>query len=177
MAILELEIEDGSPLRSFIDNLDRRFQRAAGGDEVMAAAAELFSTIMAGAARRGQGDPVPRVHGVRERAPRQGVRFSPFEPFSEFTPFTPFSGEQEPWFRPQKPPPRSPPPQQPPQAAPAIAAARKVLGFGPREPLTRPIVKARQRELARTHHPDAGGSNEAMAKVNRAADDLLAQLP
>lgn len=54
-----------------------------------------------------------------------------------------------------------------------ISRARRVLGFTAKEPVTREQVKARQRELARKHHPDRGGSVERMQQINWAVDILL----
>lgn len=51
------------------------------------------------------------------------------------------------------------------------------MGFSPGQPLTRAIVKKRRNELAGLFHPDRGGSDAAMQRVNAAADQLLAQLP
>ncbi len=71
--------------------------------------------------------------------------------------------------RPQSPPPRKPPPKENP---------REVLGFGPNQLLTEQIVKDRKKALASIVHPDKpGGSVEAMARINAAADALLASLP
>ena len=38
----------------------------------------------------------------------------------------------------------------------------------------RDIVKKRRKELAKTHHPDAGGDAEKMKQINAASDFLLA---
>lgn len=48
----------------------------------------------------------------------------------------------------------------------------QVLGIGPGSPTER--IKAAWRELAKQAHPDAGGSHEAMARINRARDQALA---
>jgi hypothetical protein len=53
--------------------------------------------------------------------------------------------------------------------------SRRILHFGPAEPLNRASVTARRRELARFCHPDRGGSTEAMQAINKAADLLLAK--
>ena len=50
---------------------------------------------------------------------------------------------------------------------------RDVLHFGPKEVLTREKITARRKALARLAHPDLGGSNEAMAEINNAAEALL----
>ena len=70
-------------------------------------------------------------------------------------------------------PPRQP--QQPPQIDELELQrrrARQTLGFGA-EPRTAEMVKQRRRELAKQHHPDAGGSAASMARINDAADLLL----
>lgn len=54
---------------------------------------------------------------------------------------------------------------------------RVVLGFKPDEKITADQVRDRKRDLAKKHHPDLpGGSVEKMAKINAAADELLASL-
>jgi len=58
----------------------------------------------------------------------------------------------------------------------ACARARQTLGFGPQDPLTEALIKGRQRELAKKHHPDLGGSVSKMAAINDAADVLLSEL-
>jgi primase-polymerase (primpol)-like protein len=57
-----------------------------------------------------------------------------------------------------------------------LGRARAVLKFTKNDILTVPIIKTRHRELARQHHPDAGGSTEKMQKVNWAADLLVQSL-
>jgi curved DNA-binding protein CbpA len=54
--------------------------------------------------------------------------------------------------------------------------AREVLGFAPGAKLTRELVKARQRELAKLWHPDRGGSTAATQRLNVAAKKLLDSL-
>ena len=69
-----------------------------------------------------------------------------------------------------------PPPRRPPAPDPRLAElreARVVLGFGPNEHLTSDVIKRRQRELARRHHPDHGGRVEVMQRINAAVDVLL----
>lgn len=53
---------------------------------------------------------------------------------------------------------------------------RTVLGFKMGEPITKAKIKERQRELAKLFHPDKGGSDEAMQRVNAAADILLKEI-
>jgi hypothetical protein len=53
---------------------------------------------------------------------------------------------------------------------------REILGIRPDQVVTPELIRARQRELARLHHPDAGGSSERMAEINAAADDGLLEL-
>jgi hypothetical protein len=55
-------------------------------------------------------------------------------------------------------------------------AARRVLGFSDLESLTEEAVKERRRKLAKKHHPDHGGSVAMMARINDAADVLIACL-
>lgn len=62
------------------------------------------------------------------------------------------------------------------ERAKALGRARAVLGFTKDHILTVAIVKTRHRELARRHHPDAGGSTEKMQKINGAADLLVQSL-
>lgn len=54
---------------------------------------------------------------------------------------------------------------------------RTVLHFGSKDILTREIIKKRHVQLAQMIHPDhAGGSDEAMRKLNVARDELLKQI-
>lgn len=69
-----------------------------------------------------------------------------------------------------------PPPPARPAPNPQIEAARRVLGFAPGQRLTVEDVKKRQRDLARRHHPDRGGSLAKMQEVNAAVDQLLETL-
>lgn len=72
---------------------------------------------------------------------------------------------------------RRPPPD--PRIAERKAArqrARVTLGFTPTEPLSEDVLKKRQRELARKHHPDRGGSVTKMQEINAAVDVLLEEL-
>ena len=55
----------------------------------------------------------------------------------------------------------------------ALKPWREVLGFKPDALVTRDMVAARRRELARSAHPDAGGSEDRMAEINAAADRAL----
>jgi len=99
-----------------------------------------------------------------------------FVPPANFTPPPgwpfPFPGQQPQQARGRMPPRQ---PQQPPQIDELELQrrrARQTLGFGA-EPLTAEMVKQRRRELAKQHHPDAGGSAASMARINDAADLLL----
>lgn len=65
----------------------------------------------------------------------------------------------------------------PPRSEPTPEDPRVVLGFSPGASLTRESIKARQRALAALYHPDCGGSDEAMKRLNLATEQLLAQLP
>jgi hypothetical protein len=66
-----------------------------------------------------------------------------------------------------------PPPQPPPRYE---EDPRAILHFGPTDPLTPEIIRKRQRQLARLAHPDQGGSEPAMQRINAAADALISQL-
>jgi curved DNA-binding protein CbpA len=50
------------------------------------------------------------------------------------------------------------------------------MGFSGKDRLTVESVKDRRRVLAKKHHPDRGGSVATMARINDAADVLLASL-
>jgi len=70
------------------------------------------------------------------------------------------------------PPPAQPAP--PPRPDPR-QIARLVMHFGPAEPLSKDKISKQRRSLAAICHPDKGGSTEAMQRLNRAADLLLAE--
>lgn len=53
---------------------------------------------------------------------------------------------------------------------------REVLGIKPDATVTRETVRQRQRELAKLHHPDAGGSADRMAEINAAVDLAMEEL-
>ncbi len=74
-------------------------------------------------------------------------------------------------------PARKPAPQMPAvkQANP-LMRARLILHFGPKDVLTKELISARRKQVARLAHPDLGGSPEAMREVNVAADLLLSAL-
>lgn len=57
-----------------------------------------------------------------------------------------------------------------------VAEARMVLGFDNTQPLDEAAIQRRRKELARKHHPDRGGSEERMRRINAAADTLIAAL-
>lgn len=87
----------------------------------------------------------------------------------------PFSGYQAEW------PPRvggskEAPPQRPGPPRQATEDPRVVLGFPPGSSPARAEIKARQRALASVLHPDKGGSDAAMQRINAAAEALLSQL-
>jgi len=75
-----------------------------------------------------------------------------------------FEEEAVAWERPA----RRPAPAQ----ALALASSYKVLYLSEGAPAE--LVEAARRVLAKRHHPDAGGTDEAMAAINAAADLLLA---
>ena len=69
-----------------------------------------------------------------------------------------------------------PKPPAAPKTDPALAA-RALMHFSATEPLTEAIIKDRRKHLARIAHPDtAGGSTDAMARINRATEILIASL-
>lgn len=53
---------------------------------------------------------------------------------------------------------------------------REVLGFPHDAKPTRADVEAKRRTLARQHHPDAGGTEVAMAEINAATDAALKEV-
>lgn len=53
---------------------------------------------------------------------------------------------------------------------------REVLGFHDVQLPTRAAVNAAWKELAKTAHPDAGGSQERMAELNRAKDEAFSEI-
>jgi hypothetical protein len=70
----------------------------------------------------------------------------------------------------------APPPPPPKPRKPTGPDPRLVLGFAIGQKVTAAEVKARHRELARTHHPDRGGSVSKMQEINGAVEKLLATL-
>jgi hypothetical protein len=85
-----------------------------------------------------------------------------------------FGGFASEW--PPRPPGAAPPPPSSPPPSSSKEDPRTVLGFAPGVPLTRALIKQRQRALASMFHPDAGGSTAAMQRVNAAVEELLAEL-
>lgn len=53
---------------------------------------------------------------------------------------------------------------------------REVLGFPPQSNPDRTGIELQYRTLAKTRHPDAGGSVEAMAELNAARDEALREI-
>ena len=53
---------------------------------------------------------------------------------------------------------------------------RRVFGIHDGAPVTRAAIEARFRELAMRHHPDRGGSHEAMAELTAALTDARREL-
>lgn len=62
------------------------------------------------------------------------------------------------------------------KALPAPQDWRKVLGFSEHEPVQPSEIEHAYRALARERHPDTGGSDAAMAELNRARDDARREL-
>ena len=54
--------------------------------------------------------------------------------------------------------------------------ARISLGFAPGQPLSEAVLRQRRRALTAMFHPDAGGSDEAMKRLNQAVAMLLDEL-
>lgn len=86
----------------------------------------------------------------------------------------------DPAMRPARRPPRvqahvQPPPRPVPRGPDPLQMARMVMHFGPTESLSKDKISKQRRALAAICHPDRGGSTEAMQKLNRAADLLLAE--
>ena len=82
-------------------------------------------------------------------------------------------GEQMPPIGEQR---RPPPPPRARSQADMREDPRVVLGIPPSQPLTAAVIKQRRKALAAIYHPDRGGSDAAMQRINQAADALLAQL-
>ena len=61
-------------------------------------------------------------------------------------------------------------------ALPAPTSWRKVLRFKDGEVVDKKAVEQRYRDLARDAHPDAGGSQDAMAELNLARDRALEEI-
>ena len=55
------------------------------------------------------------------------------------------------------------------------AKARKLLGLPPKGDFTKELLQSAWREAAKAAHPDAGGTDEAMAEINAARDLLEGQ--
>lgn len=60
--------------------------------------------------------------------------------------------------------------------APGPKPWREVLGFPPDARPPRVEIETKRRTLARQHHPDAGGSDDAMAEINAAVDRAMEEL-
>lgn len=73
----------------------------------------------------------------------------------------------------QAPRPPPPPPDPRVELRERVLAARRVMGFAAKEPLTEEGIKKRHRTLAKRHHPDLGGSPAKMAMINDATDVLV----
>jgi hypothetical protein len=71
---------------------------------------------------------------------------------------------------------RPPPPPAQPRNGLSALEAREILHFSPDQTLSSDQIRKRQRQLARLAHPDVGGSEAAMRRVNAAATLLLSQL-
>lgn len=149
-------------------------------------AASIVDDVLSG--RGLQQEKVARA--INEGIWEMGGGYSRFSPDLEDVDFTPSTGGVPPntgrrassqpryrpgWAREEAPPP--PPPSEQAEAARKVALARQILGFGPGEPITADVLRARHRELAKKHHPDRGGSVTRMQEINAAADVIAASLP
>lgn len=63
-----------------------------------------------------------------------------------------------------------------PVTAPPREDPRALLGFKVGEAITETMVKERRKKFAKILHPDAGGSETMMQKVNEACDTLLKEI-
>jgi len=81
----------------------------------------------------------------------------------------PGNGRPPPGYGGYQAPPPPPPPRQ-------LEDPRVVLGFPPGSKPSRPEIKKRQRALAAFMHPDKGGNDDAMKRLNAAADALLREV-
>ncbi len=59
---------------------------------------------------------------------------------------------------------------------PKVIEALELLGFEPSSAVTVEATRAAFKELARAHHPDSGGTEEGMKKLNAAYETVLAWL-
>jgi hypothetical protein len=111
-----------------------------------------------------------------QRAANEVFTAMGIDPSARMPPWVP--GGQPPWMPPQMPRTgqarrRVPPPI--PEDELARRRARSTLGFS-NEVLTVEMIKKRHRDLAKQHHPDVGGSDANMARINDAAEILLASV-
>lgn len=67
---------------------------------------------------------------------------------------------------------RSPPTPPPKEEKSRALTARDVLGIRQDVKLTVELIEKKRRLLARIHHPDQGGSEEMMKRINQAVDQL-----
>ncbi len=58
----------------------------------------------------------------------------------------------------------------------SVSDAYALLGFDPHEPLSQRQLKSRYKALAKLYHPDCGGSERQMQKLNQAVKALAQQL-
>lgn len=85
-----------------------------------------------------------------------------------------YAAETPPRPREQRKRPRRPPPE-PPRDTLTCRQALEILHFSPKQKPSCAEIRKRQRELARLAHPDIGGSDEAMQRINAAATFLIGQ--
>lgn len=147
-----------NPINAVVDDIKNG--RSVNVGDVVAAAADLFSTMFAG------------------RSPYAGGASSGAGPIPPRPPPPPNSGHRSAWdpfgaWQQQR---QSSPPPPPPSDSMARTAARKTFQWPATKVFTADELKARYRELAKKHHPDRGGSAQKMAQVNDAMDVLTAEL-
>ena len=157
-AAKEMGIEDGNVIGRILENADRFLSSNKGG-QFVSAAASVYEGFMASR-------PAPQTRQIII-CPRCGHKAYAGAPCGACITIARHRARRSAGGQQQVPPAAAPPAEDP----------RKVLGFEPQVALTRTIIKERQRALAIIMHPDQGGSDAAMQRINEAAAALLANLP
>jgi len=152
---LELDIDERNPINNLIGALDRVLS-SRSREPLAAVLGEVHNGAM-NSRQVEQMVPRAQLEELRRRfqaAQQQAQRMPPRQA--------------------AQPPPPAPPPR---VWIDPLLAAREVLGFEPKEVLTRERVQERKKALARVFHPDMpGGSKAAMQRVLTSADALLAKI-